>query len=163
MELAGDIARIDEQERRLLFAHFDGDSAWRLGLLLRELAIQCELPLAIEIRLARQTVFFHAMAGMSSARADEARRKRNTVELLHRSSYGIGRSLARQGTTLGESLGLPSCDYASLGGSFPLMVEGLGCVGAVTVSGACERDEHEIVVMALAESCGVALGDIVLD
>ena len=163
MELAGEIARIDEQEKRLRFARFDGDSAWRLGLLLRELAVQCELLLAIEIRLACQTVFFHAMAGMSPADSDDTRRRRNTVELLHRSSYGIGRALARRGTTLSESLGLPSCDYASQGGSFPLTVVGLGCVGAVTVSGAPEREDHEIVVMALAESCGVAPGEIMLD
>jgi len=49
----------------------------------------------IEIRLARETVFFHAMRGTTPANADWARRKRNTVELLQRSSYAIGRSLEK--------------------------------------------------------------------
>jgi uncharacterized protein (UPF0303 family) len=103
------------------------------------------------------------MVGTTPANADWARRKRNTVELLHRSSYGVGRSLERDGLTLEQTMGLSLRDFASHGGSFPLLVENVGCLGAVTVSGAPQREDHQIVVTALAELCGVPVAEVALD
>jgi uncharacterized protein (UPF0303 family) len=162
LDIATDIARIADQERRLCLARFDLDLAWQLGTRLRDIALARRMPLAIELRLARETVFYCAMSGTSPANADWARRKRNIVELLHRSSYGVGLSLQKDGRTLEQTMGLPARDYASHGGSFPLRVEGLGCVGAVTVSGAPQREDHEIVVTALAELCGLPLAELAL-
>jgi uncharacterized protein (UPF0303 family) len=162
MDLATDIARIADQEKRLRLAGFDADAAWRLGTSLREIALRRGLALAIEIRLARETAFFGAMEGTTPANADWARRKRNVVELLHRSSYGVGRSLEQDGRTLADTMGLPARDYATHGGSFPLFVVGAGCIGAVTVSGAPQRVDHEVVVEALAALCGVALAEVAL-
>jgi uncharacterized protein (UPF0303 family) len=54
-------------------------------------------------------------------------------------------------------------DHAAHGGSFPLLVRGTGCVGAVTVSGLPQRVDHELVVEALAARCGVPLNDVALD
>ncbi|MGY4829322.1 heme-degrading domain-containing protein [Sphaerotilaceae bacterium SBD11-9] len=162
MDLANDIQRIAEQEQRLQLAQMDLDGAWQLGTRLRAIAASRSLPLTIEIRLAGQTVFFSAMPGTTPANADWARRKRNTVELMHRSSYGVGRSLERDGRSLEDTMGLPSRDYASHGGSFPLRVRNAGVVGVVTVSGAPQREDHHIVVMALAEMCQVALAEVAL-
>lgn len=39
----------------------------------------------------KETVFFHSMRGTTPANADWVRRKRSTVELLHKSTYAIGR------------------------------------------------------------------------
>src|SRR5258706_4850506 len=89
MNIDDDIARIAEQERRLRFASFNEDTAWELGSRLRQLAVERGVAVAIEVRLARETVFFCAMPGTSAANADWARRKRNTAELLSRSSYGV--------------------------------------------------------------------------
>lgn len=163
MNIADDIARIAEQERRLRLTRFDEDSAWELGSRLRELAEARGAALAIEIRLMRETVFFCAMRGTSPANADWARRKRNTVELLQRSSYGVGRSLEQEGNSLEQQMGLPARDYASHGGCFPLHVEGVGCAGTVTVSGLPQREDHALVVEALATMCGVSIDDIRLD
>jgi uncharacterized protein (UPF0303 family) len=41
-------------------------------------------------------------------------------------------------------------DFAAHGGSFPIIVRGTGCIGAVTVSGLPQRDDHNLVVEALA-------------
>lgn len=163
MDIATDVERIAEQERRLRFAKFDPDTAWQLGIRTREIALGHGVPLVIEVRIARETVFFCAMNGTAPSNADWARRKRNTVELMHRSSYGIGRSLEQKGQTLLETMGLPLRDYASSGGSFPLRVEGVGCIGAITVSGAPQRIDHDIVVTALAELCKQPLTELALD
>ncbi len=162
MDISDDILRIADQERRLRLASFNVDDAWKLGVRLREIAARRHLALAIEIRLARETVFFTAMDGTTPANADWARRKRNVVELLHRSSYGVGRSLEQEGKTLVDTMGLPARDYATHGGSFPLFVAGSGCIGAVTVSGAPQRVDHEVVVEALAGLCGVELAQVAM-
>lgn len=162
MDIAADIQRIAEQERRLQLPQLDQDMAWHLGTRLREIAAQRKMPLTIEIRLAGETCFFSSMPGTTPANTDWARRKRNVVELMHRSSYGVGRSLERDGRTLEDTMGLPSRDYASHGGSFPLRLPNTGVVGVVTVSGAPQREDHNIVVMALAELCKVPLVEIEL-
>jgi uncharacterized protein (UPF0303 family) len=163
VNIADDIARIAEQEQRLRLPHFDLDGAWQLGSRLRAIAQSRSFGLAIEIRLAAQTVFYASMIGTTPSNADWARRKRNTVELLHRSSYGVGLSLEQEGRTLEQMMGLPARDYASHGGSFPLHVAGVGCVGVVTVSGAPQREGHQIVVTALAELCGLPVAELTLE
>lgn len=162
MDIANDIQRIAEQERRLQCPQMDLDRVWQLGSRLRAISESRGLSLAFEIRLAGHTVFYAAMPGTTPANADWARRKRNTVELMHRSSYGVGRALERDGRTLEDTMGLPTRDYASHGGSFPLLVERVGLVGVVTVSGAPQREDHNIVVTALAELCNVPLAEIEL-
>ena len=162
MDIHDDIARIAEQERRLVFTRFDGATAWALGSSLREMAQAQGAAVTVEIRVAHETIFFFAMPGTTPANADWARRKRNTVDLLQRSSYGIGRELQRDNTTLEEKMGLPKRDYASHGGCFPITLEGAGCIGTVTVSGLPQRDDHNMVVTALAPLCGVPLAGLVL-
>jgi uncharacterized protein (UPF0303 family) len=162
-DLQQDIARIAEQERRLRFASFNEDTAWELGSRLRALAGERGVAVAIEVRLVRETVFFCAMPGTAPANADWARRKRNTVELLARSSYGVGRSLALEGNSLEASMGLPLRDYASHGGSMPIFTSAGTCIGAVTVSGLPQRVDHALVIEALAALCGVPLAEIALE
>jgi len=154
MDVDPDIARLDEQERQLCFGRFDLSSAWELGTRLRSAAQARGVAVAIEVRLLRETVFFCAMPGTTPENADWARRKRNTVELLERSSYVIGLSLKRDGTTLEGKMGLAPRDFASHGGSVPIRVDGVGCVGAATVSGLPQREDHELVVAVLAEMRG---------
>lgn len=155
-----DLERIVSQEKSLVFSHFDNATAWILGASIHEMCTAKKVSVAIEIRLSCETVFFHAMSGTSPANADWARRKRNTVELLHRSSYGVGLSFQIEGGSLEESMGLPLRDYASHGGSFPIQVIGMGNVGVVTVSGLPQRKDHAIVVMALSQMCGAAIVEL---
>jgi len=163
MDLDRDIARIAEQERRLRFESFDQDTAWDLGTRLRALAVARGVAVTIEVRLARETVFLCSMAGTSPANADWARRKRNTVEMLWQSSYGVGRSLALEGSSLEVKMGLPLRDYASHGGSVPILARNGTCIGAVTVSGLPQREDHSMVVQALAAACGVPLSEVALE
>lgn len=162
MNLEQDIARIAEQERRLRFTEFNEETAWQLGSRLRSLAVGRSVAVTIEVRLARETVFLCSMHGTTPSNADWARRKRNTVELLSRASYGVGRSLELETSSLEAKMGLPTRDYASHGGSFPIFAAGGSCIGAVTVSGLPQRQDHAMVVEALAAMCGVALSEVVM-
>lgn len=151
--MAADLDLIDEQLRRLRFAAFDEDTAWELGSDLRRRASDLGVAVTIEIRLAGATVFLSAMPGTSPANADWARRKRNVVELLHRPSYAVGLEAAGTGRSLLEEMGLDPREVASHGGAFPIVVDGVGCVGVATVSGLPQRDDHALVVEAIAGRC----------
>lgn len=162
MTLEHDLQRLEEQHRRLTFAQCSADTVWQLGTKLKARAEARGAAVTIEIRIARETQFFYAMPGTTPGNADWARRKRNTVDLLQKSSYHVGRELERDKTSLEAKMNLPSRDYASHGGSFPIQVTGLGCVGTVTVSGLPQREDHVLLVEVLAELCGVPLEDVAL-
>ncbi len=151
LDVKQELERVAAQEAGLVCEPVGADAAWRLGSLLREAALERGAGLAIEVRLGGTTVFFSSMAGATPANADWARRKRNTVELQARSSYGIGLALDVQGRTLQDTMGLPLRDYASHGGSFPLRSSSGLLWGVVTVSGLPQRDDHELVVAILAQ------------
>ncbi len=148
-----DLEIITQQEKRLQFNTFDNTTAWLLGESIKRHCESHNLPVTIEIRLCRDTVFFYAMPGTSPNNADWARRKRNTTELQHRSSYAVGLAL-QGGETLESQSGLAARDYAHHGGSVPIRVKELGVIGAATISGLPQRDDHNIVVQAMAALIG---------
>lgn len=153
-DLEQDIRFLEEQERRLRFATFGPDAAWELGTLLRQAAIDRGAPLAIDISLRDRTLFHCALPGTTSDNAEWIRRKRNTVLRLWKSSYHVGRRLALSGRGQEEAHNLPLADFACHGGGFPIALEGLGCIGAVTVSGVPQREDHAIVADSLAAFLG---------
>jgi uncharacterized protein (UPF0303 family) len=163
MTIDTDLARLALQEQRLQCDAFDQTTAWALGNRIKSLSEEAGVALAIEIRIAKETVFFYAMPGTSPGNADWARRKRNAVELLHTSSYALGLKLGKEGSSLQAKQGLPLRDFATHGGSFPIRVRGVGVVGVLTVSGIPQREDHGMVVRALAELCHVPLDEVVLE
>ena len=156
--IVDDIRRLEEQERLLRFDRFSPDDAWALGNRVRETALALGAGVAIDISLRDRTLFHCALPGTSTDNVEWIRRKRNTVFRLWHSSYLVGRRLAHSGRGQEEAHNLPLADYAVHGGSFPLFVAELGCVGAVTVSGVPQRTDHAIVVDAMAAFLNIDLG-----
>lgn len=149
MSIADDLARISLQEKTLEFPAFDEEAAWRLGSRLRSLAVERGLVLVIDIRRTGQQLFYVALPGTTPDNLEWVRRKSNVVFRFQRSSYAIGLEMEQKQSTLQDRYGLPLADYACHGGSFPIRVRGAGFIGAVTVSGLPQRDDHSLVVEAL--------------
>jgi len=149
MAVEQDLERIAEQEEALRFKRFDAATGWELGSLLREMAHERGVSVAIDVTLHAMPVFYCALPGTTADNASWVRRKRAVTLRFFRSSYAVGRVLAQQNMTIEAKYGLSSADYATHGGSFPILVEGTGCVGAVTVSGLPQREDHNMVVEAL--------------
>ncbi len=150
--LAADLATLARQEKELIFPHFDFNTAWALGLMLRELAITRKLPIVIDIRrfgTPHQQLFSTALPGTTPDNARWVQRKTNVVARFHRSSYSLGLKLQLDGTTFQEKHSLPDADYATHGGSVPITVAGTGIIGALTVSGLPQREDHNLAVEAL--------------
>jgi uncharacterized protein (UPF0303 family) len=153
MTIEHDLSRISLQEETLRFDAFDLSTGWVLGKLLYDLASERSLSVAIDVTIHSMPAFYAALAGSTPDNAHWVRRKRNMVLRYFRSSYALGLSLEKAGKTI-ETDGLSPSDFASHGGSFPIYVNGTGCVGAVTVSGLPQRDDHNLVVEALALMLG---------
>jgi len=152
MPIPDDLTILTLQEKELLFPHFDADTAWSLGLILRELAVARKHPIAIDIRRfgqPYQPLFYTALPGTTPDNARWIQRKSNTVARFHRSSYAVGLYLKQTNTTITEKHSLPESDYAAHGGSFPLHVATAGIIGSVTVSGLPQREDHNLVIEAL--------------
>lgn len=163
MNIDKDLARIARQEQELQFERFDLDTAWELGTLLRKMAAERKLGVVIDITLFSMQVFYAALDGATPDNPNWVRRKRNTVFRLFKSSYATGRELAKAQTNLQAKLGLADADYAAHGGSFPIVVNGTGCIGAVTVSGLPQREDHNMVVEALSALLGKDHGALKLE
>jgi uncharacterized protein (UPF0303 family) len=158
-----DLQRLALQEELLQLERFDEVTAWDLGWRIKSLCEARQVAVTIEVRRAKQTLFFYAMPGTTPNNAEWVRRKRNTVELLQRSSYATGLANQKDASSLVLKTGVSLADYAEHGGSFPIRVKGVGCIGTVTVSGVPQREDHAIVVEALAALCGIALAEVCLD
>jgi len=155
MGAAEDLAVIARQEELLRWDGFDADVAWRLGGAMREMLVERGAGGTVEIEVAGQVLFTAATVGATPGQADWIRRKRNTVRRFARSSYAVGRMLERDGDTMEARHGLTLADYAAHGGGFPIWVRGVGVVGSAIVSGMPQRDDHTLVVAAIAKALGV--------
>ncbi|HEY1502424.1 MAG TPA: heme-degrading domain-containing protein [Acidobacteriaceae bacterium] len=153
MAIDEDLSRIAFQERTLEFPSFNEETVWRLGCRLRTLAVERNLTIVIDVRRPAQPLFYAALPGTTPDNAEWVRRKSNAVFRFHRSSYAVGLDLEQKQSSL-EARGLPTADYASHGGSFPIRVTNAGIVAAVTVSGLPQRADHELVVEALCAELG---------
>ena len=160
MSIDDDLARIALQEEQLRFARFDAAVAWDLGLSLKQATAAYGRGVAIDNSTHAQLLFHHASAGATPDNTDWVRRKRNVTLRFFRSSYAIGLELQRDGRTLHDRFGLGS-EFMAHGGSFPIFL-GATCIGAITVSGLPQRDDHDVVTRTLAQFLGVAVQDIAL-
>lgn len=163
MAINDDIARLTVQEERLRFPRFTETTAWEIGTKLRAMGETRKLPIVIDVRLTSRQLFYSALAGSTPDNPDWVRRKSNVVFRYLKSSYRVGRELAAKKDTLDQDRGVSLMDYAPHGGSFPVHVDGAGIIGAITVSGLPQRDDHNLVVEVLAAVLnqpldGLALG-----
>src|SRR6266478_1062377 len=163
MSIDQDLEKIALQERRLQFKHFDSGVAWAVGCALKAAAEKTQAAVAIDIQLHGFPLFSHAMAGTTPDNWEWIRRKRNVVMRYHRSSYAIGLKHERAQTTLQSTVGLDLKDYSTHGGSFPIILEGTGCVGAITVSGFPQREDHGLVVSVLQNYLQLRGEDLALE
>lgn len=149
MSLESDIAQIARQEEALRFQAFSEQDAWALGSLMRSTAAERKIPFVIDIRIGNRPLFYTALPGTTPENPDWVRRKVNTVMRFHKSSYRVGREYELGGKRFDQSRGIDPLDYAPAGGGFPIHLIGTGVIGAITVSGVPQREDHGFVVETL--------------
>jgi uncharacterized protein (UPF0303 family) len=135
------------QETRLVFDNFDEETAWALGVALRDAA--AGLPVAISIRRNGQRLFHTALPGASSDNDGWLARKSAVVDRYGRSSLRVGEEFRVGGGSFDTDSRLDPAEFAAHGGAFPILVRGTGCVGTVAVSGLPQFEDHRLVVETL--------------
>lgn len=156
VSIATDLDTIAIQERMLLFPSFGSETAWKLGSKLRADAVTRNASMTFEIQVAGRTVFLTTTGSPAPGQADWIRRKRNVVMRFGHSSYAVGLQLEQEGKTIEERHGLTLADYAMHGGGFPLLLTGTGLVGSIIASGLAQREDHAMVVNAIAATLGLS-------
>ncbi|QGY32953.1 heme-degrading domain-containing protein [Pantoea cypripedii] len=141
--------RVKEQEEKLTFRSFDGNAAWGIGNYLREAAQSRNVDIAVEIFINGMVIFLMAMDKTAPDNSEWMRRKRNFVLRTRMCSYAgqLIRESAERGSNVLD--GMSPEDFAANGGSFPIVVTGVGIIGTVTVSGLSSRDDHYLVTEAI--------------
>lgn len=164
MDHARDLARIALQEERLQFERFDAAVAWEIGRWLRDSAALQGKSIAIDITLAGAPLFYCALPGATPNNAEWIRRKKNVVARFHKSSYAVGLGYQQSNSTLEQRTGAPLADFVTAGGCFPIRIKHSDALlGTITVSGLPEREDHELVVRAIAEHIGIEPASVALD
>ena len=137
---------LEEQEARLVFDRFDDDTAWEIGVALREAGRARDLPIAIAIRRNGQRLFYAALPGSSADNEGWLARKSAVVDRYGRSSLRVGEQFRVDGKSFDSDSRLDPSRFAAHGGAFPVLLRGTGCVGVVAVSGLPQLDDHRLVV-----------------
>ena len=150
-DLEQELKTVALQEEQLQFERFDAMAAFEIGTRIKTLAEKRSVAVTIDIQLHGWPLFYFAMPGTTPNNADWIRRKRNTVLRFHKSSCAVGMQLRQQKTTLAERYGVNPGDYVAAGGGFPIRLRGTGCIGAITVSGLSQQEDHELITEALAD------------
>lgn len=154
MTIDGQIADLETELRELQLPHFDAAIAWQIGLTLHDRADAQGKRIAIEVSRPGQQLFYCVMPGIAPDSTAWIRRKRNVVERFHKSSLLMKLLADQQNRPMLERYSLSPDDYCASGGGVPIMVVGSGCIGAVTVSGMTQFDDHAWGVDAIRAALG---------
>lgn len=162
MGVEQDIARIAEQEVRLVFSSFDEATAFAVGSALREKGLAGKFGIVVDIQLWDRPLFYAALPGSTGSNPNWARRKRNVVKMFMKSTYRMVLEQQRPDRTFKIGEGLDLADYVLAGGGFPITVEGAGVIGCIAVSGLPEREDHSVIVEVLCAHLGIPAQDLAL-
>lgn len=146
-----DIRRIVEQEKALVFPEFDEEIAFRIGSAIRATAIEAGYGIVADVRTWERPLFYMALPGTTGDNPNWVRRKANLVRILGKSTYRVVLEKSFEGDFFPPRRGLDNMDVVLAGGGFPVRVKGAGLIGAITVSGLHERDDHRVVVEAICD------------
>jgi uncharacterized protein (UPF0303 family) len=162
MNVAEDIAKIQEQEAALVFPYFNEATAFVLGSAIRGCGITGNMPIVVDIQTWDRPLFYAALPGSTADHTNWARRKRNVVRTFLKSTYRLVLELDLPDRTFNANSGLDVKDYVLAGGGFPITVKNAGMVGAIAVSGLPQRDDHGLIVRVLAEHLGLEVKALAL-
>lgn len=151
MSIDEQIKDLETELAELQLPQFDAATAWRIGLSLHDRAVAEGKRIAIEVSRPGQQLFYCALPGIAPDSTAWIRRKRNVVERFHKSSLLMKLLADQQNRSLHERYSLSPEDYCSSGGGVPIVVTGCGCIGAVTVSGMTQFDDHAWGVGAIRQ------------
>lgn len=150
-EVSAKIEQLRLEQKELVFDQFDEETAWEIGSRIRRKAAEGGFPVAVSVTVNRRRLFGCSMPGAAAINDDWVRRKENMVYRFQKSSYEMALYTRMKGYDLKQQYGFEPTEYAAAGGSVPIVLRGTGVVGAITVSGLAEHEDHGLVVSVIRE------------
>jgi uncharacterized protein (UPF0303 family) len=144
-------AHLAAQATSVELAAFGPSDAIALGQLATTRAQAEDLAIVIEVHHLGRVAYRVALPGSVADSDDWIGRKARVVQRFGRSTMAVRVGFEEVGTTFVEATGLSELAYAAHGGGFPVVVTGVGIVGALYASGLPQVQDHEFVVSCLAE------------
>lgn len=139
------------EEAELQFKSFTNETALELGMLILKIARQEGKRVTIDIERHGQLLFHYAMEGTTPDNDQWIIRKKNVVKRFNKSSLHVGLLLQKSGKSIAERYFVDPFQYSAHGGSFPLIIKDVGVVGAITVSGLPQEEDHRLVVNVIRQ------------
>jgi len=136
----------ENELNEIVFECFDHLTALELGQLMTHEALKNDLKIVIDISKPNQQLYYYACNYTSPDKGDWVRRKRNVVFQFHTSSIYIAEKLSKDNATLEDKYGLSTKTHVAAGGAVPILVEGVGVIGAITVSGMKPHEDHSFII-----------------
>ena len=144
---------LEAQESRLVFDHFDEDTAWALGVALRKAASRMRFRCAICDPSQRPTTLPRALPGSSADNDGWLERKAAVVDRYGRSSLRVGEQFRAAGGAFDKDSRLDTAVFAGPRRGSPSRSWSTGapwvCRRRSRVSGLPELADHRLVVEAL--------------
>ncbi|MCJ1319581.1 hypothetical protein MMC15_004917 [Xylographa vitiligo] len=154
----GDLEGIATQENSLIFPSFTSDTAFAVGMHIRNrLLATASKPAVINVSFANPSqLLFHACSksGTSPENDTWVAKKRKTVLRWGCSSYLMHQRFGGNEELFADTyaLGSQAGGYAIYGGGVPVRVEGFeGVVAVVVVSGLAHEDDHMVIIEAMED------------
>lgn len=144
-----------KEEEILQFSNFNNEDALKLGLLAIDISkSELDKSVAVHIELDAHTLFSHYMAGTSEENTYWINVKKNTVKKFGHSSLYMGNLYKEKDSDFQQATGLDEDEFRGEGGSFPILVQDVGRVGTMTVSGMTGEEDHALVVESIKRFLG---------
>jgi uncharacterized protein (UPF0303 family) len=143
--------QILQQETEITLDHFNAGDLRTLVDYLIDQMDKATVPLTCRVTLKEKHILFHYAAnGCALDKDNWVRRKTNTVLNFGHSSQWFYYKTNGDHNELIVKYGLSLTDYTVSGGAIPILVNKIGCIGALAISGySGPWEDHDLALNAL--------------
>jgi uncharacterized protein (UPF0303 family) len=139
------------EAKTLVLASLTQAEALEIGDIAVALGRGRKAPIAIEVKMGAWSVFHASLPGSTPENDSWIARKARVVLATGRSTMAERVDAEERGVNWYEEKGLSEELHAIHGGALALNVSGLGCVGALIISGLPQVDDHLFAVEVVTE------------
>lgn len=144
-----DLKKIEDNEADFIFSDINDEIIWNLGTYIVENIKKNRLKAGVQIVLNQKTVFQYLSNSCSLDNQNWLRRKINSVLYFQKSTNYLSAKTKGNNQLLEAKYGLSVKDYTIVKGGFPIVLKGVGTVGAIAVSGLLPEEDHKLVTDAI--------------
>ena len=142
------------EEEELYLDAFDEQTAWEIGSLARDIALNENLPIAVRIVRGEQILFQTGLPGSGPDNDLWLAGKARVASHFRCSSFYMAEKLKAGSCDILSKYHLDPAVYRCKGGALPLRVGSCGIAAILIVSGLKDSEDHRLAVRIIREYLG---------